>query len=409
MNGLLITHDFLPAFPGGISTYYHELCRRLDGDLAVLAPAAEGDAEFDALQRFPIYRRPLPAAAIELGSDGGAGLRTWVRAARTAAVRWVAYYRAGRRIVEERGIDTVLIGHLQLAPIGPALRRATGARYGVVLHGGELHRYIGRWPVRRLVRRALSSADLRIANSDFTRRQYLDLGVRDDARWLRLHPGVDTALFRPGAGDPDGVRRRHGLADRPVIASVARLVPWKGQDTVLRALPAVLGRVPDAVYLIVGDGPYREELVTLANGLGLREHVVFAGFVSEKDLPSYYRAADVVAVPTREVAPGVPIEGFGIVYVEAGACGVPVIGGRGGGTDESIEEGVTGFLVDPEAADELADALVRLLTDRDLARRFGRAGRERAVALFDWERGVQRLREFLEGESVRRAAPAART
>jgi phosphatidylinositol alpha-1,6-mannosyltransferase len=165
---------------------------------------------------------------------------------------------------------------------------------------------------------------------------------------------------------------------------------------VLRALPSVLERVPDAVYLIVGSGPYRAELERLARELDLASNVVFAGFVPDEELPSYYRAADVVAVPSREVVESVPIEGFGIVYVEAGACGVPVVGGRDGGTDESIDDGVTGFRIDPRDETALADAVVRLLGDRDLARRFGRAGRDRAVQLFDWAIQAERLRAFLE-------------
>jgi phosphatidylinositol alpha-1,6-mannosyltransferase len=243
---------------------------------------------------------------------------------------------------------------------------------------------------------ALDDADFLIVNSDFTRRQYLERGVRSDQRFLKVNPGVDTSLFRPDAGDPLGVRRRFGLGDRPIVLSVARLVEQKGHDNVLRAFPQILTRVPEAIYVIAGDGPFRPDLERLARELGLEGRVVFAGFVPEAELPSYYRAADVVVVPSREFRKGVPIEGFGMVYVEAGACGTPAVGGRGGGTEESIEDGVTGLRVDAEDPAAIGDAVARLLSDRELASRFGAAGRRRALERFDWTIQAEVLRGFLD-------------
>jgi phosphatidylinositol alpha-1,6-mannosyltransferase len=245
--------------------------------------------------------------------------------------------------------------------------------------------------------KALNDADFLIVNSEFTRTQYLERGVRDDQVFFKVNPGVDTSFFHPDAGDPVEVRRRHGLGERPTLISVARLVEWKGHDTVLRALPAIVAEVPEAMYLIVGEGPFRPDLERLVAQLGLEERVVFAGFVPESELPVYYRAADVLAVPSREVIEDVPIEGFGIVYVEAGACGVPVVGGCGGGTNESIEDRVTGFRVDHNDPAAVASAVVRTLEDRESAQRMGRAGRRRAVDLYDWKIQADGLRRFLEG------------
>lgn len=396
MKALLVTHDFLPGLPGGISTYYHRLGCELGDAIAVLAPGLNGESEFDSAQPFSIHRRKIPVTPTSwMRRDRFPGLR-WPRAALLAAVQWVLFYRHARRLLRREEAGVLLIGHLYLAPVGIALRRVTGVPFGVMLHGSELHRYIGRRLVRAILLRCLNGADFLVVNSDFTRRQYLELGVRPEQRFLKVNPGVDSSLFRPDAGDPERLRRDLRLGDRPVLLSVARLVPWKGHDRVLRALPRILERVPDAVYLIVGEGPHRSALEEIVAEQGLEDHVHFAGFVPDEDLPSYYRVADVVVVPTREVAEGMAIEGFGIVFVEAGACGVPVIGGRMGGTDESIEEGVTGFRVDPDDPRMLTDAIVRMLADRDLARRFGRAGRDRAVQLFDWSRQAERLRGFLE-------------
>lgn len=397
MRTLLLTQDFLPALAGGISTYYYELARCLHGELSVLAPAARDVADFDGAQPFAIHRRRIPISPPAFMRRSRLQFLRWPRIAYVAMAQWTLFHRHALQLVREEGVDVTLLGHLYLGPLGPRLRRAGGVRYGVMLFGGELHRYLSWRHVRRAMVGALNSADFLVVISDFTRQQYLERGVREDQRFLKVNPGVDTSHFRPDAGDPEAVRQRHGLGDRRVLLSVARLVEWKGHDTVLRGLAEVRAEVPEAVYLIVGEGPYRPVLEELVRRLGLEEHVVFAGFVPTSELPSYYRAADVMVQPSREVARDVPIEGFGIVYVEAGACGVPVIGGLGGGTDESIADGVTGFRVDPCVPSEVAAAVIRVLKDRELVARLGRAGRERAVELFDWSIQAERLRVFLRG------------
>jgi len=396
VKALLLTQEFLPELPGGIAHYYYHLCRCLDGAMSVLTTGGADSADFDAAQPFAIHRRRMPTVPPAFMRDSRAPLLRLPRIGYIAAAQWLLFHRHARAIAAEEGTDVALLGHLYLAPLGARLRAGRGIRFGVSLHGGELHRYMGWRAVRRAMLKALNDADFLIVNSEFTRRQYLERGVRDGQVFFKVNPGVDTSLFHPEAGDPAEVRRRHGLGERPTVISVARLVEWKGHDTVLRALPAIIAEVPDAMYLIVGDGPFRADLERLVARLGLRDRVVFAGFVPDSELPAYYRAADVLAVPSREVIEDIPIEGFGIVYVEAGACGLPVVGGRGGGTDESIEDGVTGFRVDHGDPSAVADAVVRVLADRELAQRMGEAGRRRAVDLYDWRIQADGLRQYLE-------------
>jgi phosphatidylinositol alpha-1,6-mannosyltransferase len=393
---LLLTQEFPPAFSGGISMYYYHLCGRLDGALAVLTPLGPGAAEYDAAQSFVIHRRRIPVVSPALMTRGRIGIRRFAQMAYLATAQWTLFHRHARRILREEPADVLLIGHLYLGTLGPRIRRRTGVRYGIMLHGSELHRYMGWRAVRRRMLGALDAADFLVVNSEFTRRQYLERGVRSDQHILKVNPGVDTTQFRPDAGDPLAIRERYGLADRPVLLSVARLVEWKGQDMVLEALPRIRDAVPDIAYVIVGEGPHRAALARSVRRLGLERQVVFAGFVPSAELPSYYRAADVMVVPSREFAVGLPIEGFGIVYVEAGACGTPTIGGLGGGTEESIADGVTGFRVDPNDPAAIASAALELLEDRALADRFGRAGRERAVNEFDWSIQAARIRASLE-------------
>jgi phosphatidylinositol alpha-1,6-mannosyltransferase len=395
LKALLLAHDFPPVFSGGIAMYYHQLSRALANELAVLAPDGPGCPEFDSGQPFEVDRREMPLVPPAFLTGGGPGAVGWLRLAYTAAAQWLAFYRGAKRKLRRDEIDVLLIGHLYLGPLGPRLRRVTGFPFGIMLHGSELHRYAGVEAVQRGARRTLDAADFLVVNSDFTRRQYLERGVKRDQRFLKLNPGVDTDRFRPDAGDPAAVRERFDLGQRPLLLSVARLVEWKGQDVVLRSLPRMIERVPELAYMIVGDGPYRAGLERLAVELGVREHVVFAGFVSGSDLPSFYRAARVMVVPSREFREHLPVEGFGIVYLEAAACGVPVIGGRGGGTDESIVDGVTGFRVDPRDADAVASATLELLSDDPLHARMAAAAIEHARG-FDWRRQAGHLQGFLQ-------------
>lgn len=401
MRALLLSQEFPPTVSGGIALYYYNLARTLGGALSVLTPAAREASAFDRQQPFAVHRRRMPTVTPRLARSRTRLPRT-PRMAYIAASQWWSFYRGAVELVRRDGIDIVLLGHLYLAPLGRWLRRRSDAAYGVMLHGSELHRYLGRGPVRRLMVGALDDADLIVVNSDFTRRQYIELGVRADQRFVRVNPGVDVERFRPDAGDPQAVRRRLGLGERPTLASVARLVEWKGQDTVLRALSRIRRQVPDVAYVMVGDGPYRRELAALVAELGLEGDVIFAGHVPEDELPSYYRAADVVVVPSRDFIPGKPVEGFGMVYVEAGACGRPCIGGNAGGTEESIAEGVSGFRVDASDPAAVAAAALRLLRNPELARRMGEAGRERAVRLFDWSVQARRLLEGLESVAGQR-------
>ncbi|GBC86650.1 GDP-mannose-dependent alpha-(1-6)-phosphatidylinositol monomannoside mannosyltransferase [bacterium HR12] len=208
-----------------------------------------------------------------------------------------------------------------------------------------------------------------------------------------LYSGADVTTFRPDLPVED-LRERHGLSDRPVVVCVSRLVPRKGQDVLIRALPAVRRRVPDAALVIVGDGPYRGALERMAAELAPGA-VVFTGAVSEEELPRYYRLGDVFAMPCRTRLGGLEVEGWGNVFIEAAACARPVVVGDSGGARESLVPGETGLLVDGRRVDEVADAVATLLADPALAERMGRAGRARVERAFTWERAAAELARYL--------------
>jgi len=201
-----------------------------------------------------------------------------------------------------------------------------------------------------------------------------------------LNPPVDAQHFRADIA-PSAITQKHSLESKWVILTVARLVRVKGIDTVIRALPKVLEAIPNTAYLVIGDGPLRAELEHLAEALGVSDHVVFVGAIDHlsNDLPRYYQTCDVFVMVSRPLPHGREIERFGVAYLEAGACGKPVVAGRGGGVGEAVEDGVTGLLVDPLDVNEIADTIVRVLKDEELARRLGENGRKRAAKQPDWD------------------------
>ena len=180
-----------------------------------------------------------------------------------------------------------------------------------------------------------------------------------------------------------------------MLLTVGNLVERKGHDTVLKALPAILRSIPDVTYLIIGDGPFRPNLERLAESLGVRGSVVFAGRVEAGILPECLAICDVFVMTSRARLDQFDVEGFGLVYLEANACGKPVIGGRSGGIVDAVEHESTGLLVDPVDEKDVAHAVVRLLKDRDLARKLGEQGMQRVRREFTWQHMVERVRTVL--------------
>lgn len=264
---------------------------------------------------------------------------------------------------------------------------------------------IHRWRVRR--RYGLDRAARIVACSEDTRRRICALGVPEQKVSL-VYPGVDVERFGRDPESGLAVRRELGVGDRPMLLTVARLVANKGHERILRLLPAIREQIPNVVYVILGEGSQRETLERQADALAVRESVRFTGRVP--DVRAFYHACDVFAMPSTPPHAGANAgEGFGIAYVEAGACGKPVVASSSGGGPEIVVDGETGLLVQPGDAKGLEAALLELLTSPEKARAMGARGRERAVE-FDWARGVVNLERVLEtAVATRGASPADAT
>jgi phosphatidylinositol alpha-1,6-mannosyltransferase len=374
---LLVTNDFPPR-PGGIQSYLGEFAGRLAGagshSVLVYAPQWKGADAFD-------------------DSAEAAGYRV-VRHPGTLMLPGPAVDARMRRMIGEHGIDTVWFGAAApLALLAPRARLAGASRVLASTHGHEVG-----WsmlPVARSVlRRIGDGTDVVTFVSRYTRSRFAS-AFGPAARLEYLPPGVDTDRFRPDPAARAELRARYGLGERPTAVCLSRLVPRKGQDALIKALPSIRRRVDGAALVIVGGGPYLDTLRNQATDCGVAEHVTFTGGVQAAELPAHHAMADVFAMPCRTRGAGMDVEGLGIVYLEASATGVPVIAGLSGGAPETVRHNKTGLVVDGRSVDEVAEAVVELLADRDRAAAMGAAGREWVTSQWRWDTLAARLADLL--------------
>jgi phosphatidylinositol alpha-1,6-mannosyltransferase len=388
MKALLITNDF-PPMPGGEATLYARICATVPPQtVIVLAPHVAGDHAFDARQPYRIIRRRAPVHPHPIAR----------------IYQLVILGLCAARLVRRERVSAVHVAHLYLGPIALALRRLLGIPYVLYLHGGEIAPYM-RWrPIRRFAEAVVRGAGRVVVNSEFTRRHYAALGMAHPSTDV-LAPGADVVRFRPDAG-PEAARARYRADGTRTILTVGRLIERKGHDMVIAALPQIRQAAGAVRYVIAGAGPEEPRLRALARRVGCADDVVFAGHVPDDDLPAVFAACDVFVMPSRALAQRDGIEGFGIVFVEAGACGKPVVGGKSGGMADAVADGVTGILVDPENVDEIAGAVSGLLRDRATAGRMGAEGRRRAEALeVAWRRTVRAVWDAAPGVAAAGDSP----
>ncbi len=357
---LVVTNDFPPR-QGGIQTFVAALLERRPSDsVVVLASRSAGWQAHDARLPYRVVRRPT-----------GMLLPT------PATARAAAALAAGH------GCDTAFFG--AAAPLGllaPGLRAAGVRRLVGATHGHETG-WVALPGARQVMQRIAGGLDVLTCISDYTRRR-LEPALGARTRLARLSPGVDVDRFTPDA-DGTAVRRRYGLGEAPVVVCVSRLVPRKGQDVLVAAWPRVLTRHPGARLLLVGGGPDEARLRRAVTARGLGSSVVFTGAVPPEHLPEHYAAGDVFAMPCRTRRGGLDVEGLGMVYLEAAACGLPVVAGTSGGAPEAVRDGGTGTVVgDPRSPEAVATAVTDLLGDPARARTMGVAGRAWVEQRWSW-------------------------
>jgi len=368
---LFLTDDFPPIL-GGISTYSYEITKslkELGEDVIVLAPKDEGYKEFDENCNIKIIRRWFPRF------QHGYYIKVLL------LFFYLLYYVKKYNINIIHCATWLPCGVASL-PLCKILKIPyTVTTYALDVLNPQVSKF--RTMVMKLV---LKNAKKIISISNYTRGILLELGIsKENIEVIPL--GVNYERFDADI-DYSDIIKKHTIQDKKVILTVSTLIySYKGHDKVIKSLPKVLEKVPNVVYLIVGEGPLRKSLEKIVEELKLENHVIFAGFVPHEDvaLLKYYKACDVFIMPSGGDEKKGHVEGFGLVYLEANACGKPVIGGRCGGTLDAIVDGETGLLVNPSDIDEIAEALIKILTDESYAHRLGMNGRKRVENDFDWK------------------------
>ena len=373
---LFVTNDFGPR-AGGIETFVIGLIeRRAFGSTIVYTSAQDDSEEYD--QR---WKRDFGVTVIR---DRSKILLPTPRVARNL-----------KRVIKQEGIRVAAFG--AAAPLGllSASMKSAGVRKTVALtHGHEVW-WAKIFPFTFAIRRMGATIDSLTYLGEFTQKAISrSLSKQAVKQMVKIAPGIDVEHFSPQ--DSSELREELGLDEKKVIVSVGRLVHRKGQDHLIESMPEILAKVPNAHLLIVGRGPYLEHLAKLVVVNKIENHVSFIGRVQYAELPRFICAGDVFAMPSRSRFAGLEVEGLGIVYLEASACGLPVVAGNSGGAPDAVVEGVTGLVVDGTNNTQIADAIITLLTNPQKCKEMGNAGQAWIKENWRWEIWSKRFNELLE-------------
>jgi len=367
MKLAFITQDFPPEI-GGIQTYSYEIAKRLASrceDFVVVVPDKPDAQSIDSQLGFEVIR-----------------IKTKNTLLGYAAIPKVM------RILKRRQIDTIFHAQWQTLPVSiRAKKRGLVSRICVAAHARELffnpfskQKIIGDW-YGNYRKKLLTQADFFVPVSQYTSNALGQFGIEESKRKVVIN-GTDPDFFFPL--NNKSLKEKYGYRNQKILLTTTRLVERKGVDTVLQALPKIIDDIPNIKYLIIGEGGFKLELQRIIKELQLGNYVEFIGRVPYSQLNEYYNLADVYVMPSKAVMPD--IEGFGIVFLEAGACGKAVIGTRTGGIPDAILHEQTGLLVDEQNPLQLAEAITRLLADDALRTRMGKAGRARVLHEANWDR-----------------------
>ena len=381
-NSVLIATTDFPPMKGGISRWAEELAKGLEMNgrsVSIITPRATDSlkSRFRIIDDIPcVWTSFLPKNHSRLADSARETIK---KNNVILAMHWQMAWGL-LKVAEKEGVPVVIFAHgAEIACLHPIIRRSKGLKSSMALSFRKQVDY-------RIMRSVYSRCACIVCNSRFTEQRLRDRGIRN--KTVINYPGVNLPGEDPGlnAGVP---------GDGKCVLSVGRLVERKGHDTAIRAVAHVVKELPDVKYIIVGEGPRKAYLKNLVHEMKIEKNVSFAGRVSDSRLAEYYRDCDLFILPSR-IVDEQDYEGFGIVYLEANSYGKPVIGGKAGGCEDAIEDGVNGFLVDPLDEKELASVVLNLLKKDKLASEIGSKGLQRVKESFTWEKSVKRLIDAIE-------------
>jgi len=368
---LVLTQNFLPAKGGTITWLLNTYGRYQTREAIIVTGQCVGGEDIDRTLPFRVERIPMQFAGWDPTKP--AALQGYIKVI-LQVYRLSSQYEIRQihvvRVIPE-GLVALCVKWLNRVP------------YLLYAHGEEIKTGLMSRKFSWLMPKIYNGAATIIANSRNTKRLLLEIGVHKDKIHI-IHPGVDAEWFRAEGKAGLAIRRRHGLGICPVLLTVGRLQRRKGQDMVIKALPRIQKNFPSVKYVIVGIGDEEAYLRRLTYEVGVSDSVIFAGQVPDIEMAAYYAACDLFVMPNRQIDED--IEGFGIAYLEAAAMSKPAIGGKNGGAVEAILDGVTGLRVDGDQIEDIAAAVILLLSDSEKARMMGENGRRRVEEEFSWEK-----------------------
>ena len=373
---LLVTNDLGPR-SGGIETFIHGLLEKLDGSQIVIFTSSQvGDTDFDS----------------ELTRKHGVII---YRDKSKVLIPTFRVISETKKIMRKHGCTTIWFG--AAAPLGlmaPNLRRAGAVRIVALTHGHEV--WWAKLPIFNLaMRRIGNSCDVLTYLGPFTKSAIVK-SVGKKTELIQIAPGISVEHFQPGK-KPAELLEKYDVRDRPTLLCVGRLVHRKGQDQLIKAMSSIKAEIPDALLLIIGSGPRESYLKKLIQKYKLEDDVKLLGRVTYDQLPKHFLLGDVFVSPSRSRLAGLEVEGLGIVYLEASACGLPVIAGDSGGAPDAVQINKTGLVVDGTDVKEIAAACISLLSNPKLSKELGANGRNWAVENWNWNYWGERFAKVLEG------------
>ena len=374
---ICITNDFGPR-AGGIETFVMGLIERLPQGSVTVYTSQQGDTS--------VYDQNwFDQLGVKVIRDKSKILLPTPRVA-----------RAVKRLIAKERIEVVFFGAAApLAVMAKGLRKSGARKIVSLTHGHEVW-WAKIWPFKWAIRFIGNHVDHLTYLGDFTRTEISrSLSASAVSAMVKIAPGIDTDHFTPQSSGAE-LRKSLGLANKKVIVCVGRLVHRKGQDSLISALPKILQHHSDAHVLLIGTGPYQKHLEDLAKKFSVQDSITFIGRIQYADLPRYISVGDIFAMPSRSRLAGLEVEGLGIVYLEASACGLPIIAGKSGGAPDAVLEGVTGITVDGRDPAEIARAVNTLFEDPIRAKEMGQRGREWIISNWRWDIWSAKFIELLK-------------
>lgn len=391
MQKTLLISEIFPPIHGGSGRWFWELYSRLGNNYVIAAGKSTNCNISDNDSNLKIYRLPLKSAQ-------------WGVANLSALKFYFKSFFALKKIVKSEDIHLIHCGRvLPEGLLALLLKKTMGIKYMCYVHGEDLEASALSRELNTLTKLVMRNSDRIICNSRNSENIVKRIDSSVSSKIVVMHPGADTKRFVPIEFPDQQFLQKMRWSNKKIILTVGRLQARKGQDFMINAMPNILKTCPDAHYVVIGNGECEGLLRDTIDRLNLSQHVDVLTDCDDETMIACYQHCDVFILPNRTVEQDV--EGFGMVLVEAQACGKPVIAGDSGGTVETLIPGKTGEIIDATSIENIESVVSKFLLNTDICREYGESGREHAVAQFDWDNAASHAKNMFELQSPEKSQP----